>query len=61
METATNLRLPWRMLREKLAPVEKDEPLSKVHYSKTLDLLDTDEIVSIQKKHSLFIFFPITK
>jgi hypothetical protein len=47
MELATSLKLPWRLLREKLAPVEKDEPLSKVHYSKTLEMMDTDDIVSI--------------
>jgi len=43
MEKVTKLGLPWRLLREKLAPGTDSQ---KVNYNRTLDLLDTDVIVS---------------
>lgn len=46
MEAATNLGLPWRLLREKLAPAHADSPATDVHYNLTLEMLDTDLIVS---------------
>lgn len=46
MESATHLRLPWRLLREKLAPTQPGFPILDVHYKLTLELLDTDLIVS---------------
>lgn len=47
MEAATHLGLPWRLLREKLAPVQPGSPPLDVHYKLTLELLDTDLIVSL--------------
>lgn len=49
MESATHLGLPWRLLRDKLAPPDTPNS-SDVSYNKTLELLDTDSIVS-------FIYF----
>lgn len=46
METATHLGLPWRLLRDKLAPIQPGFPPLDVHYNLTLELLDTDLIVS---------------
>jgi len=43
MENVTKLGLPWRLLRDKLAPGTDSQ---SVHYFRTLDLLDTDVIVS---------------
>lgn len=43
MEKVTKLGLPWRLLRDKLAPGTDSQ---KVNYYRTLDLLDTDVIVS---------------
>ncbi|XP_055371815.1 serine/threonine-protein phosphatase rdgC isoform X7 [Condylostylus longicornis] len=51
MEEATALGLPWRLLREKLAPgPENVTPSSstEVNYNNTLELLDTDIIKSTQ-------------
>lgn len=45
MEAATKLGLPWRLLREKLAPPENDCVITDVNYRKTLEMLDTDLIV----------------
>lgn len=45
MEAATKLGLPWRLLREKLAPPENDSVNTDVNYRKTLEMLDTDLIV----------------
>lgn len=47
MESATHLGLPWRLLREKLAPTQPGFPPLDVHYNLTLELLNTDLIVSI--------------
>lgn len=47
MEAATNLGLPWRLLREKLAPIESDSSSSDVQYDRTLEMLNTDMIVCI--------------
>lgn len=46
METATHLGLPWRLLREKLAPIQSEAVPTDVHYTLTLQMLDTDLIVS---------------
>lgn len=46
MESATHLGLPWRLLRDKLAPIQPGFPPLDVHYNLTLELLDTDLIVS---------------
>ncbi|XP_001663541.2 serine/threonine-protein phosphatase rdgC [Aedes aegypti] len=52
MEAATNLGLPWRMLRDKLAPVDNPTVASttgsEVNYRKTLHLLDTDSFKCAQ-------------
>lgn len=45
MEAATKLGLPWRLLRDKLAPPENDIAATDVNYRKTLEMLDTDLIV----------------
>lgn len=48
MEAATTLGLPWRLLRDKLAPMAdttQGNP-NEVNYRKTLEMLDTDLIVS---------------
>lgn len=42
MEEVTKLGLPWRLLRDKLAPGTDSQ---SVNYFRTLDLLDTDVIV----------------
>lgn len=46
MESATHLGLPWRLLRERLAPPDPDFVATTVHYNKTLELLDSDFMVS---------------
>lgn len=49
LENATQLQLPWRVLREKLAPgpiVVKQNGVTYVDYESTLELLDTDIVVS---------------
>lgn len=46
MEAATNLGLPWRLLREKLAHSDFDTNSSDVQYNLTLEMLNTDMIVS---------------
>lgn len=43
MEAVTNFKLPWRLLREKLAKVNQD---NEIIYAKTLDMIDSDDIVS---------------
>lgn len=48
MEAATKLGLPWRLLRDKLAPPENDSVGSDVSYRKTLEMLDTDLIVRFE-------------
>lgn len=45
MEVATKLGLPWRLLREKLAPPDLNTSLTDVNYKKTLEMLETDLIV----------------
>lgn len=54
MESVTKLGLPWRLLREKLAPGTDSQ---SVNYIRTLDLLDTDVIVSKEMKMKLIIYF----
>ncbi|KAL7734450.1 hypothetical protein ACLKA6_010777 [Drosophila palustris] len=45
MENVTKLGLPWRMLRDKLAP---GTDAQNVNYFRTLDLLDTDVIMEAE-------------
>lgn len=56
LEAATHLGLPWRMLRERLSPLELDKPQTEVDYVKTLVLLDTDAIVSKMMFKYYFLF-----
>lgn len=56
MENATGLGLPWRHLREKLAPMPDNAPSSnKVHYQTTLELLETDIIVRYWRLSTMII------
>lgn len=50
MENATHLGLPWRLLREKLTKLTH-ETSSTVNYMSTLEMLDTDLIVSLVFKY----------
>lgn len=55
MEKATNLGLPWRLLRPRLAPSTDERSSNEVNYLTTLDLLDTDTIVSRIRLIFLFL------
>ncbi|XP_059618091.1 serine/threonine-protein phosphatase rdgC [Phlebotomus argentipes] len=44
MEAATFLGLPWRLLRDRLAPLDPNQPPTTVKYAKTLELLDSDSM-----------------
>uniref|UniRef100_A0A1B0CWS4 Serine/threonine-protein phosphatase n=2 Tax=Lutzomyia longipalpis TaxID=7200 RepID=A0A1B0CWS4_LUTLO len=46
MEAATFLGLPWRLLRDRLAPLDPNQSPTSVKYSKTLELLDSDTMKS---------------
>uniref|UniRef100_A0A8W7Q359 EF-hand domain-containing protein n=1 Tax=Anopheles coluzzii TaxID=1518534 RepID=A0A8W7Q359_ANOCL len=53
LESATSLGLPWRMLKDKLAPADNPTAstvatVTEVSYRKTLHLLDTDSFKSAQ-------------
>ncbi|KAM7355408.1 retinal degeneration C isoform 2-T4 [Cochliomyia hominivorax] len=52
MEKATNLGLPWRLLRPRLAPSSDDGPPNEVNYFTTLELLDTDTIIEAQEQET---------
>ncbi|KAI8123477.1 Serine/threonine-protein phosphatase rdgC [Lucilia cuprina] len=52
MEKATNLGLPWRLLRPRLAPSSDDCPANEVNYLTTLELLDTDTIIEAQEQET---------
>lgn len=56
MEAATKLGLPWRLLRDKLAPPDANRPTTEVTYRRTLDMLEDDLIVSTTQKRSLSVF-----
>ena len=43
MESVTNFKLPWRLLREKLAVVNEN---NEILYTKTLEMIESDDIVS---------------
>jgi len=43
MESVTNFKLPWRLLREKLAVVTEN---NEIIYEKTLQMIENDDIVS---------------
>lgn len=43
MESVTNFKLPWRLLREKLAVVNEN---NEILYDKTLQMIENDDIVS---------------
>lgn len=44
MEAVTNFKLPWRLLREKLAIVNQD---NEIIYGKTIEMIDSDDIVKL--------------
>ncbi|XP_059216376.1 serine/threonine-protein phosphatase rdgC isoform X2 [Stomoxys calcitrans] len=52
MEKATNLGLPWRLLRPRLAPSLDERSSNEVNYLTTLDLLDTDTIIEAQAQET---------
>lgn len=43
MEAVTNFKLPWRLLREKLAVVTAN---NEIAYENTLQMIESDDIVS---------------
>lgn len=43
METVTNFKLPWRLLKDKLAILDEN---SEVLYENTLNMIENSEIVS---------------
>lgn len=43
MEAVTNFKLPWRLLREKLAIVNSN---NEIVYANTLQMIESDDIVS---------------
>lgn len=43
MEAVTNFKLPWRLLREKLAAVNTE---NEIIYANTLQMIESDDIVS---------------
>lgn len=49
MESVTNFKLPWRLLREKLAIVNEN---NEILYESTLQMIESDDIVS----HRVFYF-----
>lgn len=51
MESVTNFKLPWRLLKEKLAKVNAN---NEILYESTLDMIESDDIVS-----QLFSFWNI--
>lgn len=55
MEAATNLGLPWRLLREKLAPIDSNTPTPDIRYERTLEMLNSDMIV----RNLVFTFISI--
>lgn len=50
MENVTNFKLPWRLLREKLAVVNDN---NEILYENTLQMIEDDDIVSFILIHSL--------
>lgn len=50
MEAVTNFKLPWRLLREKLAAVNSS---NEIVYANTLQMIESDEIVSIAQHSSV--------
>lgn len=44
MESVTNFKLPWRLLREKLAVVNEN---NEILYETTLEMIESDDIVSL--------------
>lgn len=46
MEAVTNFKLPWRLLREKLAVVNAE---NEIVYANTLQMIESDDIVSLYK------------
>ncbi|XP_037928766.1 serine/threonine-protein phosphatase rdgC-like [Teleopsis dalmanni] len=52
MEKETNLTLPWRLLRDKLAPMPEGSPPNDVNYLVTLEILDSDIIIETQKEET---------
>lgn len=58
MERVTKLGLPWRLLRDKLAPGSDSQ---HVNYIRTLDFLDTDVIVSCHWRKTVKAFLSCLK
>ena len=48
MEAVTNFKLPWRLLKEKLAIVNDS---NEILYHKTLEIIDSDDIVRQMESH----------
>lgn len=59
MEEATGLRLPWRLLRDKLAPIHNDSSPLDVSYYRTFELLDQGVIVSCNQSEFIKIYFSL--
>lgn len=49
MEAVTNFKLPWRLLREKLAIVNTS---NEIVYANTLQMIESDDIVSVERASS---------
>lgn len=49
MESVTNFKLPWRLLREKLAVVNEN---NEILYENTLQMIESDDIV----RHRVLLF-----
>lgn len=47
MEAVTNFKLPWRLLREKLAIANTS---NEIVYANTLQMIESDDIVSEERK-----------
>lgn len=61
MEAATKLGLPWRLLREKLAPPDIDQSPTEVTYRRTLDMLEDDLIVSAGCRIDVVLRWAVTR
>jgi hypothetical protein len=51
MEAVTQFKLPWRLLREKLAVVNAN---NEILYESTLQMIESDDIVSCARLSSFF-------
>lgn len=60
MERVTQMSLPWRLMRDRLAPPFSPTEPNIVNYLLTLELLETDVIVS-EIILKIFLFMLIIK